>query len=235
MHQVIELIQAEKPDAVCLQECIDAEQQIIASDFYMNGIQILTENTDLIHTFYAPCFSTKIGGVMMTQGNVILSNTPFISTKTVFTGGEFLENYQHKNGKMPEMQNIQLASLTCNNKTFTLANHHGYRELDPLGSSISVEKLKIVRSVLETFPGPYVFCGDFNLSSNSPAMRVFDGLLEDLTKIYQIKSTLSSLHDLTEAIACDHILVSKEIKVSSFSASSKIASDHKALILEFEI
>jgi endonuclease/exonuclease/phosphatase family metal-dependent hydrolase len=65
-------------------------------------------------------------------------------------------------------------------------------------------------------------------------MQVFDGFLESLTTAHEVQSTLSKLHFI-ENVACDHILVSPDIQVKDFRVLDPLASDHQALILEFEL
>jgi endonuclease/exonuclease/phosphatase family metal-dependent hydrolase len=48
---------------------------------------------------------------------------------------------------------------------------------------------------------------------------------------------LSSVHraDIRNKVACDYVFTSTDIKIINFGVSDTLVSDHKALILEFEI
>lgn len=63
---------------------------------------------------------------------------------------------------------------------------------------------------------PLIFAGDLNVNPNTPAMGLFDGWLEDLTKTYDTTDTLSPLGKVRD-VACDHILTSTDVHVRSFA------------------
>lgn len=94
--------------------------------------------------------------------------------------------------------------------------------------------MKILTKVLSGVSGPLILAGDLNVRTESPAMRVFDGWLEDLTDTHKIKDTLTAFGKVRE-VPCDHILVSEEVKVLKFEVSNALVSDHTPLILEFDI
>jgi endonuclease/exonuclease/phosphatase (EEP) superfamily protein YafD len=94
--------------------------------------------------------------------------------------------------------------------------------------------MQLVKSKLEKLPQPLIFAGDLNVRTESPAMREWDGFLDDLTAQYSVTTTLSVLGKVTD-VPCDHILVSEGVKVSSFHVADDLVSDHNALILEFDI
>ena len=103
-----------------------------------------------------------------------------------------------------------------------------------MGSDKSSLAMQVLADKIKQLTGPILFAGDLNVSYESPAMRLFDNWLEDLTHSYNIQETLSQFGK-AKNVACDHILVSPEIKVNSFTVSEELVSDHKALVLEFEI
>jgi endonuclease/exonuclease/phosphatase family metal-dependent hydrolase len=46
---------------------------------------------------------------------------------------------------------------------------------------------------------------------------------------------LARAFDRKNIVACDHVLVSNDIKVRSYGTSEIIISDHKPMIMEFSI
>lgn len=128
-------------------------------------------------------------------------------------------------------------------KKVIIANHHAYIHVgDPLtshlGSSESLNLLQKVADNLRPFTESLIFCGDLNISKESPNLKPIAELgLRNLTIENNVPTTLSKVHhaDVRDTVACDYILCSQNIEVKNFSVSDKIVSDHRALILEFEI
>ncbi len=90
------------------------------------------------------------------------------------------------------------------------------------------------------YRGPLIFCGDLNVKPSSPSLKPLNSLgLRNLTTEHHVSTTLSAVHRAPEAdrlsVAVDYIFVSPEIKVQNFQVSEELLSDHKALILEFEV
>ena len=73
-------------------------------------------------------------------------------------------------------------------------------------------------------------CGDLNIIHDSPAMRELD-FLRDLTDEYKIDNTITGLK-FDGKVACDHILVSDDVKVKNFGVLPDLISDHKPLVIE---
>ena len=105
-----------------------------------------------------------------------------------------------------------------------------------MGTPTSLERIKKLVDHLRDIKGPLVVAGDFNLKPESEAIQYIVNELEltDLTAQAGLTNTLEN--SLTEyKAACDHILVSKHIKVNEVVMSDALLSDHKALVLDFEV
>ena len=94
--------------------------------------------------------------------------------------------------------------------------------------------MKVVRDKIASQNGLCIFAGDLNVNPGTQTMRLFDGLLEDLTGTHKIKTTLSEFGKVPD-VSPDHILVGTGIRVKQFRVLDTTVSDHKALALEFEI
>jgi endonuclease/exonuclease/phosphatase family metal-dependent hydrolase len=55
----------------------------------------------------------------------------------------------------------------------------------------------------------------------------------NLSAKYRIKSTFNQFN--SNDVVCDYIFVNDFVKVRNFKVSNELVSDHKALILEFDI
>jgi endonuclease/exonuclease/phosphatase (EEP) superfamily protein YafD len=181
----------------------------------------------------SPVWTIDILGERVSLGNAILSRFPLEKQTTEFVHGELYHKASSQD-TIPNARNLQTVEVVVGNERLSLANHHAFWDISPLGSDTSVEKMQHVKSTLEKLPRPLIFSGDMNVKSESPVMRVFDGFLEDLTATHNVTSTLS-VHGKVADVACDHILISDTVKVSSFRVADDLISDHKALILEFEL
>ncbi|HET6924939.1 MAG TPA: endonuclease/exonuclease/phosphatase family protein, partial [Candidatus Saccharimonadales bacterium] len=131
-------------------------------------------------------------------------------------------------------RNMQLATLDVGGSKLHVANHHAHWVMSPVGDEVSVEKMQLVAQKVRGLEGPVIVAGDLNVTAASPAMRVFDGLLTDLTATHDIPDTLSELGKVRN-VPCDHILVNDQVKVNSFAVRDDLVSDHKTLVMEFEL
>jgi endonuclease/exonuclease/phosphatase family metal-dependent hydrolase len=233
-RQILQLIEQEQPDILCLQEVGGANgAPIELSDYNMfNSLQFIQQKAGFEHSFFAPTLSFGFGKQVIGFGNAIISKYPLTNQQTVFTEGSYIDDHDIAKA-FPQIRNLQLADLTVGDKTITVANHHGHWEPTSIGNDNSLQYMEKVITELHKASHPILFSADLNLSAESPAMRVFDGFLEDLTATHQLKTTLSPLGKVA-GVACDHILVSPNIRVQNFYACEQLVSDHLGLVLEFD-
>jgi endonuclease/exonuclease/phosphatase family metal-dependent hydrolase len=233
LKEVLAFIDEEKPDILCLQEVFSCKGKIPFPDLMFNSLELIQEHTGFEYSFFSPIFTSVYSEVPADLGIAIISRFPIQNQQAIFTNGVYNPNFTDAS-YFPNTRILQTCSVGVGEKLFNLANHQGHREVDPLGNEISMEKMKIVKTTLEKLPFPLVFAGDLNVKSESPAMRVFDGFLNDLTAEHHVTSTLSQLGKVTN-VACDHILVSDNVQVNEFRVAEELVSDHKALIMNFDI
>lgn len=230
----IQFLNDEQPDIVCLQEA----SQIQGPTYGMVvSLDIIQRQADLAYAVFAPTFSHQLMGQKCTFGNAILSKFPLDRQETVFTSEAYRDEFDASQNDH-NIRNLQIVNARLpNGKQLTIANHHGYNTQDPSGNEQTLEATKKLAVHLAAYPKlPLILCADLNISPDSPAMQPLNNLaLTNLTVKHGIKKTLSSVHKLDLNIACDYIFVSPDIKVRRFSTSDAIVSDHKPLILEFDI
>jgi len=186
------------------------------------------------YVYFSPTWDMQVAGRAVQFGNATFSKFPIVSSETIFTNGEIIHDMTAEN-YIANTRNAQFLTLQVGNSDILVVNHHAYWEVDPAGSEASVAAMQYVTEKLQTFGDmPIVIAGDMNLNPGTPGMRLFDGLAEDLAATYNIRSTLSEL-GIVQGVACDHILVNGLIHVSDFRVLDDLVSDHKALLLEFEV
>ncbi len=233
MTHLLKLFDDLQPDIACLQEVMSSSEVVVTPERMFNSLQLIQERIDLKYVYFSPTFRATYSGVTTEFGNAILSRYPLDDCQTVFTNGSFIPDYTPKTFSV-NVRNMQIVKVKVAEQVLNLANHHGHWLIDPFGDETTIAKLQIVKDVLKTVPSPLILSGDFNVRAESPAMRLFDGWLTDLTATHQIGSTLSPLAKVS-SVACDHILTSPGVQVMNFEVRDEIVSDHKAIVLDFEL
>lgn len=232
--QVCRFLKQQNADILCLQEVYAGNKELggmFAEEFAL--LDSIQTASDLEHTFFSPTWTIDLLGQRVPFGNAILSCFPLEQQATHFIHGQ-LHHKASPTDSITNTRNLQTARVAIGDRRLSIANHHAYWDISPMGNEVSVEKMHRVRAILEKLPQPLITAGDMNVKSVSPAMHVFDGFLKDLTAVHQVQTTLSSLGKVKD-VDCDHILVSPDINVQNFTVSEELVSDHKALILEFEL
>lgn len=213
-------------DVICLQEAVWSDNRTIDNLFVT--VDEIKEACGFKYDSRASNWGLNILNSVMEQGNVILSREPFENEEIRNVDGQYSmitatnDFYHH----LYTIQKIKLKS------GLTIFNHHGYWDKNPLGNEETVRVMKNVANFVREATGPVVMCGDLNIIYDSPAMRELD-FLTDLTHKYNIDSTLAGLK-FNGKVACDHILISDDITVKSFTIANHIVSDHKPLVAEIE-
>lgn len=233
LNQTEALIQKEQPDILCLQEVLDSDKTVYLPDQLFDSLRRIQKISKLPYLFFSPTNAFQIAGTQANFGNVILSKYPIQDSQTIFVHGS-PNTITGPDAHIPNIRNMQIVQLDTPDGALTVINHHGYWEPNQFGSEVSVEKMQIVADHIKKQSGPIIFAGDLNVVAESKAMRVFDGMLTDLTAEHNVPTTLSELGKVS-GIACDHILINDLVKATGFSVCEELVSDHKGLVLEFTI
>jgi len=236
LSNALEFMQQEQPDILCLQEVTSSE---VENPGFLdtNSLQTLLKELDLPNYFFSPRFSYQFMHSRALYGNCILSRYPISNQETRFTHGDFVEDIV-LNKDNHDMSNAQLAVLDLGKHSLNIINHHGYYQPNPVGNQTTTESLQKLADWVAELSGPAILAGDLNVWPKSPALNSINSLgLNNLTSDYAIRSTLSEIHQAPNKneVACDYVFTSKDIKVTDFHVMEKLVSDHKALVLEFEL
>jgi len=233
-REVESFINQQNADILCLQEVFSSTtDKNFLKNVNFNSLESILENTDYAYLYFEPAFSFSSMGESIEYGNAILSRLPILERRVVFTSGQYTklsnwEEYSRNN------RNAVMVKVLIDKKHVWIVSHHGFHELEPLGSEDTVRSMSKLSSSLKKIQEPLILAGDLNVIDQSPAMRVFDNWLRDLTAEFKITDTLSQFGKVRN-VPCDHILVSSGINVNAFEVSEEIVSDHAALILDFEL
>lgn len=235
-------IRAQQPDIVCMQETFAPNPEVIkAFANQYNFVNEIVEAGHFSHKFFTPAWGFTMGGTVINVGNLILSKYPLDNRRSFHTYNHYYVRRQSSdalpNTRVWHACTVQLPK----DKTLSIANYQGYLAgANAKGDNTTVQTMQKVRGVLASLARPLIFSGDLNVSTDSPALDTLSDLgLKNLTLAYKVTTTLSSAHRAPDkdrsSVACDYIFVSNEVRVLDFRVSDELVSDHKALILEFDI
>lgn len=233
-RQMLPLIERERPDIITTQEMFSANGIVGLPDNTFHLLELMKERCEYTSVFFSPIYEAVYADVTVGCGNAILSKFPFSEQKTIFTNGEF--NRHQKDAVFESnIRNGQIALVTMpDGRTFSVVNHHGYWEPNPVGSEKTTQSLQKLTNEVQKLSGPIIFAGDLNINPGTPAMQLFNDYLTDLTATHNITDTMSVLCKVP-GVAPDHILVNEGVVVKEFRVLDDLVSDHKALVLDFEI
>lgn len=228
-HQVADLLRDEAADFVCLQEIISTK----GSGALAIPLEKLQSNLGYGHSFMSPAFSFNLMNNKATFGNATLSEFPFDIQKTIFTNLEYQEDFDFDSYDY-NIRNLQHAQVNINGKKLHILNHHGHHvHQHKHGDEHTLRQMKQIATYLERLDGPIVLAGDFNLAPDCESLQVLNAVLRNLSVEYKLQTTRTELTAKKEV--CDYIFVNDAVNVTDFRMSTKLASDHAALIMDFEV
>jgi len=225
-------VEKEQPDVICMQEVFNGDYAVAFPDRMFDILHRVKEASGLQYDYFSARYSVDVAGGVVPYGNAILSRFPLESSQTIQTEHEFQEHVTAED-EVRNVNNLQVVTISDNGVLWTIANHHGHYETDPNGNEQSVTMMQRVADSIRNMQGPLVLCGDLNVWHESPAMRVFDGWLDDVVAHSGVKTTLARLN-VDRDVVCDHILVNEKVTVNNFKVDTVIVSDHYPLIAELE-
>jgi endonuclease/exonuclease/phosphatase family metal-dependent hydrolase len=226
---------AQQADIICLQELHSSNQPITNWLDTFKILETINQASALDNQYYSPTFSYSVMGVEVQFGNGILSRYSLNNKRTAFTHSQYTKLAQASDD-VHNTRNAQIVTVHSPSGDLTIVNTHAHWETNPMGSDLSGRRLAKLSKALEEVQGPMIVAGDFNLKSETAAIQDFQkGLnLKNLTEEYGITNTLNNLVT-PHKVACDYIFINDSIDVTDFRLNETLLSDHKALILDFDI
>lgn len=221
-------------NVVCMQEAIWSDKCNEFLELYTDTVDKIARIAGFDHVFKTSNYGAKVlgGDAQFEVGNAILSKAPFTDTeeKKILNQYKAIESVSDCQDMTGHCYMAQKAVLS---DKLAIVNYHGYWLKDPLGDEVSVKCMQKVVNLIRDNYRPTIMCGDLNVISESPAMRKLD-FMQNLTAINHVKTTLRNIRFVKD-VACDHILITDELKCKSFNVVDAAISDHRALIAEIEI
>ena len=224
--QIIDLVKAEQPDIICLQEVNDIDGP---RDYLFASLDDIAEAAGLPYRFMSPVDGSRYQKRWLAYGNAILSREPLLGAETIFTLGQLNDDFDLALEADKESRNLQHVRLASGLHIF---NHHGL--FVPEGKNGNAEtdrQMGLVYDQIAAAQGPVIFCGDLNLAPTTPAVQRFSKLLTNLSADLGSTYNWLSIHK----VVCDYIMTSPEVRVQRFAMLDAVVSDHNPLILEFDL
>ena len=221
-------------DIVCFQEAVWSEENNTHLSHFVDTLEDLIEASGLSYDAHVANWGTPMndGSATLSEGIAILSRWPITNVEKKIVHGNFscATKFNIKDGAVDHAYYVLKTKLE---NGLTVETYHGYWKPDPMGDEETVNCMRQAADMLRDEQGPVLMCGDFNVIAESPAMRELD-FLTDMTAETGTKQTLMNLKFVKD-VACDHILVSKDIKWSDFEVHKELVSDHAAVSAIIEI
>lgn len=229
-NQILDLVRAEDPDVLCLQEAIDLKGGQSAMFVTVEEIQ---EAMGADYIFNSPVFTLNYMSRKANFGNTIISKFPITQSETIFTGRKYIADFELLNHS-PNMRNLQHAVLALPDKSeLHVLNHHGHHiNQHKNGDAETMRQCGLIAEEVKKLDGRVILTGDFNLAPHSESLVQINSILMNLSIKAGLSTTRTQLTHKKEV--CDYIFTGDKIKVKAFKALDEIVSDHKALVLSFE-
>lgn len=223
---IINLLNREQPDIVCLQEVISTEQ----TGKILQSLEEILEKSPYKYSYYSPLAEFRFMHSTARRGNAILSKYPLVDTGIFWTHGEFQPDFDYSIG-WNQARGVAYATVQTPEGDIHILTTHGYHVREHKnGNEETLKACKQIAEYISRTAGRLVLTGDFNLVPDSQSMRVFDGLLRNLCVENRVVTTRNNLTDKTDT--CDYILT-RDIAVQDFRVLDDVVSDHKALQVTF--
>ncbi|MDB5170505.1 MAG: hypothetical protein JWO35_199 [Candidatus Saccharibacteria bacterium] len=228
--QLLDFFADQQADIACLQEVNDLKGP--SGALFATFDEIL-EIGNFSDSHMAALHSSNYMNRTLHYGNATASKFPIVERHTIFTYGDYKDNFDMVDDET-NVRNLQHIVVDVSGKNLHVLNHHGFFIAgSKAGDDETLRQMHMIANYIKQLDGPVILSGDFNLAPNSESMQVFNDLLTDLSSKFGLTSTYAhlSIHN----VVCDYILVNNQVTVNNFQMSDDLISDHKALILDFDL
>ncbi len=221
-------------DVFCFQEIFKQDDITNEEVEYLTNIDEVHKNLfgDLekilsnYNSFFCPVYKNIYGVAIFIKKDFQIIDSGSISV---------YENNNFPDPKDPwadHTRKIQWVQFFDSNKKINILNIHGHWVTgNKSDNPARLKQSEIILDLINKLEGEKILCGDFNLKPDTKSIEMFDNILENLIKKYNIKSTRTSLYKKNEQFA-DYIFISKDIKEKHFEVLSDEVSDHTPVLVE---
>lgn len=229
--EIIRLFEQEQPDIACLQEVVQTE----FGGKILETIDEITDKYSFSDYHYTPLVEFAFMHRRASRGNMIASKLPMAHKTELWTHGQYTENFDYiDSGGYNVARNIAHVAITNQAIPVHVLTLHGYHLPNHKnGNEDTLRACKQLLDYAQQLDGAVIVAGDFNLAPQSESIQLLETAFRNLSTEYNLKTTRNHFTDKTEV--CDYIFVNNKVTVDNFYMSDIIASDHNALVLEFQV
>ena len=239
--------QSRDTDIFCFQEVMQSPVSKFSNgaktDIYTDLSKILKSYTGFLATPILVGFDLKEKvdfELNLGQATFIKKGIKVLSEQTSFVYGNegpvYFWNIERKKKRYLDVpRNMQCVAIQKGTEKILIGNLHGFwMPRSKTDNPQRIKQSKKIKEVLDSFPGPKILCGDFNLHPETKSMKMLEENMRNLVIEYGIKGTRSKLHKRTQKFA-DYVMVSDEVKINKFEVIDEHVSDHLPLLLDFSV
>lgn len=229
--EIVRLFQQERPDIVCLQEVVSAE----LDGKILDTIDRITDDYPFLDIYYTPLVEFSFMHRRAKRGNMIASQFPIMKTAELWTHGNYTEDFDYvDSGGYNVARNIAHAQVNTPQGVIHVLTLHGYHIKEHKnGNEETLRACKELVTYANSLDGAVVITGDFNLAPTSESIQFVNQSFRNLSTEFGFQTTRNHLTSKTEV--CDYIFVNHKVNVNNVYMPDIIASDHNALVLDFDL
>lgn len=229
--QLLRLVAEENPDIVCLGEATDLTER---PGSVLDPYRKFLPEKDYPYDIFAPAFSYRYMHELAGLGNAIVSKLEIQDAHVKFVKNHFMEDIDSVDSEDYNNRNFVHTVINTPNGLVNVLTHHGHHSPHGKdGSQENTDQIIKLMNYVNKLSGPVILTGDFNLHPGSTSLEPINKRLRNLSTEFNLETTRTELAKREEVI--DYIFVNDKIKVLDFYTSDIIASDHKALLLDFDL
>lgn len=232
--------EARDVDMFCFQEMMDAPRHYPE---YEDRADLMTQVEKLLPDFES-FFHPMIDGVLP-DGSLVDRDLPVGQAMFMRRGIEHgvakdLFVYRTYNDVIDSdissiPRNVQYVTLTGLKRPLNVLNFHGlWWNSSKDDNDHRLEQSRRILELLDTLEGEVILTGDFNLKPETESLALLERRLRNLVKEFGVTDTRTSLYGKPIRHA-DYMLASEGITAKSLDVPNLPISDHRPMVLEFDL
>lgn len=243
--RIIDFLLTQNADIVCLQEVANHKEESVHDTFKSKYLldKALKDKYPYQHfspLWQAPGYSKIDFGGYIEQGNYLLSKHKIEKSSTKFFHKSYIktDNWTSMNFRTEDHgRAIQIVEIVLKEKTIRIMNIHGIWTKDKIDDKRTIAQSEFILEQINKKNIPTILAGDFNLLPSSESIKILTKKMKNLIVDSKYTSTRPDFDDELEigGNIVDYIFINSEIICKKFEVLDINISDHRPLVLEFEI
>ena len=237
IEKVIDFLQKENAEIVCLQEVYNGVDNQLEDNF--RSLSILKEKLFYPYYSFFPTHAVIIENKKVPSGNLILAKFPIIDSSFTFFNSDYQEfdfrGWFEKGDYRFVPKGLQEAIINIDDKKINIFNIHGPWGFNGKDNQERFQALSIIEKRLKNKKN-IILVGDFNLNPQTQFVQTLEKKLINVFK-NKLKTSFNikrkpNFGNWKNSVV-DMIFVSKEIKIIDSYQPQVDISDHLPLVIKF--